>query len=95
MVASRINIDRLAKLTALRLNDQERGRVLDDLQRIIAMVDQMQAVDTDGVAPLAHPLDAAQRLRRDEVTDEVDRERYQSGAPLLRDGLYIVPRTVG
>ena len=54
----------------------------------------MQSVDTDGVAPLAHPLDAAQRLRPDALTEAVDRAHYQAGAPAVRDGLYIVPRVV-
>ena len=68
--------------------------VRQDLDRIIAMVDQMQAVDTENVTPLAHPLDARQRLRQDEVTEEVDRDLYQRGAPATEDGLYLVPRVV-
>ncbi len=90
-----INIDRLAKLAALRLSDAERKDALADLRRIIAMIDFMQGVDTEGVAPLAHPLDAVMRLRSDQVTEEVDRGGNQACAPNVRDGLYIVPRTVG
>ena len=91
---SDIDIDHLARLAHLRLSDQERAHVLDDLRRIIDMVDQMQSVDTEGIAPLSHPLDARQRLRADVVTEEVDREHYQEGAPATRDGLYLVPRVV-
>ena len=94
MDSDRIDIDRLARLAALRLSEGERLAVLDDLQRIVAMVDRMQSVDTDGVAPLSHPLDAAQRLRPDALTEAVDRAHYQAGAPAVRDGLYIVPRVV-
>lgn len=90
-----IDIDRLAKLAALRLDNAERKDALADLRRIIAMIDFMQDVDTEGVAPLAHPLDAAMRLRADEVTEDVDRAGNQECAPNVRDGLYIVPRTVG
>ena len=94
MDSGRLDIDHLARLAGLRLSDRERLAVLDDLQRIVAMVDRMQSVDTDGVAPLAHPLDAAQRLRPDARTETVDRAHYQAGAPAVRDGLYIVPRVV-
>ena len=94
MDADDIRIDHLARLAALRLDGDERPGVERDLRRIIGMVDQMQAVDTKGVDPLAHPLDATQRLRPDEATERVDRDRYQAGAPEARDGLYLVPRVV-
>jgi aspartyl-tRNA(Asn)/glutamyl-tRNA(Gln) amidotransferase subunit C len=89
-----IDIKHLLRLAQLALTDTEQTAVLQDLERIIAMVDQMQAIDTDGVEPLAHPLDADQRLRSDTVTERVDRELYQNGAPATRDGLYLVPRVV-
>ena len=91
MDANEIDIDHLARLAALRLDGDERLGVERDLRRIIALVDDMQAVDTGDVEPLAHPLDATQRLRADEATERVDRERYQAGAPEARDGLYLVP----
>jgi aspartyl-tRNA(Asn)/glutamyl-tRNA(Gln) amidotransferase subunit C len=89
-----IDIKHLSRLAQLALTDKERDAVQKDLERIISMVDQMQAMDTDGVEPLAHPLDAQQRLRPDEVTENVDRDLYQKGAPATRDGLYLVPRVV-
>ena len=87
-------IDRLMRLCALSLHAQERSALGADLQRIVELIDVMQAADTDGVAPLAHPLDGCQPLRADEVTEVVDREHYQHGAPAVRDGLYLVPRVV-
>ena len=54
----------------------------------------MQAIDTDGVEPLAHPLDMDQPLRDDTVTETVDRARFLAVAPLTRDGLYLVPKVV-
>ena len=54
----------------------------------------MQAVDTDGVEPLAHPLEATQRLRADAVTEENRREAYQAIAPAVEDGLYLVPKVI-
>jgi aspartyl-tRNA(Asn)/glutamyl-tRNA(Gln) amidotransferase subunit C len=89
-----IDIQHLANLAQLQLNEQENTMVSDDLQRIMTMVDQMQAIDTDAVRPLAHPLDTRQRLRADEITEEIDRELLQQGAPATRDGLYLVPRVV-
>lgn len=89
-----IDIDHLCRLAGLALAPEERALVQDDLQRIIAMVDAMQAVDTDRVAPLAHPLETRQRLRPDEVTELNQRELLQAGAPAVRDGLYLVPRVV-
>ena len=94
MDGDKIDIDHLARLAALRLSDEERRDVLSDLQRIVTMVNRMQSVDTDGVVPLAHPLDTTQRLRPDAATEKIDRAHYQDGAPSLRDGLYIVPRVV-
>ncbi len=91
---SDINIDHLARLARLKLSDAEREQAEIDLRRIIDMVDQMQSVDTEGIAPLAHPLDANQRLRADVVTETVDRQHYQQGAPAIQDGLYVVPRVV-
>ena len=89
-----IDINHLARLAQLALDPEQREHVQQDLVRIIAMVDQMQAVDTDGVEPLAHPLDAIQRLRADTVTESVDRGAYQAGAPATADGFYLVPRVV-
>ena len=57
-------------------------------------IDAMQAIPTDGVEPMAHPLDATQRLRSDEVTEDVAREDFQAVAPSTEDGYYLVPRVV-
>jgi aspartyl-tRNA(Asn)/glutamyl-tRNA(Gln) amidotransferase subunit C len=89
-----IDIQHLSRLAQLALSETEQAAVRKDLERIMSMVDQMQAIDTEGVEPLAHPLEADQRLREDTVTEQVDRDRYQQGAPATRDGLYLVPRVV-
>ncbi len=91
---SEIDIRHLSALAQLKLSDEEARAVAEDLARIIDMVDQMQAMDTDGVQPLAHPLDDAARLRPDVVSEIVDRTLYQQGAPETEDGLYLVPRVV-
>ncbi len=88
------DVRRAAHLARLGLNDDEAERYVDDLSRILDMVDRLQAVDTQGVAPLAHPLDTTQRLRADEVTEPNQRERFQRCAPAVENGLYLVPRVV-
>lgn len=87
-------IDKLMSLAALRLEADERRMLKDNLDRIVALIDAMRSVDTDGVEPLDHPLDEVQPLRPDLVTEDVDRDRLQGLAPAARDGLYLVPRVV-
>jgi len=90
----KIDLAHLCRLAQLALDDDARQAAEKDLLRIIDMVDQMQAMDTDGVEPLSHPLEQPQRLRPDAVTESVDRERFQAIAPATADGLYLVPRVV-
>lgn len=87
-------IAKLTRLAALRMVPGEEARLRAELAEIVAFVDAIQAADTAGVAPLAHPLDGVQPLRPDRVTEVVRRERLQAGAPSVRDGLYLVPRVV-
>ncbi len=89
-----IDLPHLCRLAQLALDGAEAEAARADLERIIGMVDRMQAFDTDGVEPLAHPLGSAARLRSDEVTERVDRERFQALAPAVQDGMYLVPRVV-
>ena len=88
------DIAKLCRLAQIAVDDSERAAAIADLDKMIQMIDALQLIDTDGIDPLAHPLDAAQRLRVDEVTEVVDRDRYQAGAPAVQDGLYLVPRVL-
>ncbi|MDW7746129.1 Asp-tRNA(Asn)/Glu-tRNA(Gln) amidotransferase subunit GatC [Halomonas sp.] len=94
MALEHADVLRAAHLARLGLDDDEAAHYLDDLGRILAMVDQLQTLDTEGVAPLAHPLETTQRLRADEVTETDQRERFQRCAPAVEQGLYLVPRVV-
>ncbi len=88
------DIRRLSRLARLEVTDAEIADVSAKLSSIVAMVDQLQAVDTSGVRPMAHPLDRAQRLRPDVVT-EVDRhELYQRNAARVERDLYLVPKVI-
>jgi len=88
------DIDKLCVLARLALDEDARKHAHDDLTRIIGMIDSLASVPTDSVEPLAHPLDAIQRMRADEVTEQVDRDAFQRIAPAVREGLYLVPRVV-
>jgi aspartyl-tRNA(Asn)/glutamyl-tRNA(Gln) amidotransferase subunit C len=85
----------IASLARLKLEESEFDDVVDKLSRIVDFVDQLQAAPTDGVAPMAHPLDQPQRLRPDTVTERIDRDAIQANAPAVKDGFYLVPKVLG
>jgi aspartyl-tRNA(Asn)/glutamyl-tRNA(Gln) amidotransferase subunit C len=87
-------IRRLARLARIALQPGETREVGERLNRILGLVAQMQAVDTAGVEPMSHALDLVQRLRPDEVAESDRRELYQSVAPAVEDGLYLVPKVI-
>jgi aspartyl-tRNA(Asn)/glutamyl-tRNA(Gln) amidotransferase subunit C len=91
-------IQRLARLARIALQDDEIETVRAQLNRVLALIETMQAVDTRGIEPMAHALDAhlpmGQRLRPDAVTEPDRRSLYQSVAPAVEDGLYLVPKVI-
>jgi aspartyl-tRNA(Asn)/glutamyl-tRNA(Gln) amidotransferase subunit C len=87
-------IARIAHLARLELSESEAAGMRAQLNDILAMVDQMGAVDTTGVEPMSHPQEATQRLREDRVTETDQRELFQSTAPAVEDGLYLVPKVI-
>jgi len=88
------DIDKLCALAQLGLDASERSAARRDLERMIEMIDAIGQVDTSDVAPLAHPLDATQRLREDRFEPGVPRDALQALAPVADDGLYLVPRVL-
>ncbi|MEO1203367.1 MAG: Asp-tRNA(Asn)/Glu-tRNA(Gln) amidotransferase subunit GatC [Pseudomonadota bacterium] len=87
-------VEHIAMLARLSLSDGEFDDVVDKLSRIVDFVDQLSAAPTDDVLPMAHPLDAAQRLRADVVTEQNARDRYQENAADVADGYYLVPKVI-
>lgn len=85
------NIAELAKLT---IEDNEIPEYQHNLGKILAMFEQLTAVNTEGIEPLTNPLDAVQRLRADKVTANNQRDYLQQNAPLADQGYYLVPRVV-
>ncbi|MBI6577958.1 Asp-tRNA(Asn)/Glu-tRNA(Gln) amidotransferase subunit GatC [Pseudomonas viridiflava] len=94
MALERSDVEKIAHLARLGLNDADIPRTTEALNSILGLVDQMQAVDTTGIEPLAHPLEASQRLRDDAVTERNRRDTYQAIAPAAQDGLYLVPKVI-
>ncbi|MET4695398.1 Asp-tRNA(Asn)/Glu-tRNA(Gln) amidotransferase subunit GatC [Endozoicomonas lisbonensis] len=87
-------IQKVAHLARLSIDDSQVEATAGTISKILDMVDQMQSVNTDNVEPMAHPLDATQRLREDVVTEPNNREKLQSCAPAVEDGLFLVPKVI-
>ncbi|WP_434626124.1 Asp-tRNA(Asn)/Glu-tRNA(Gln) amidotransferase subunit GatC [Pseudomonas sp. Z1-29] len=94
MALERSDVEKIAHLACLGLNEADLPHITSALNSILGLVDEMQAVDTDGIEPLAHPLEASQRLRADVVTESDNREAYQAIAPAVENGLYLVPKVI-
>ena len=87
-------VKKIAYLARLKIDDEDVPGYVNNLSNIIDLVEQMNAVDTEGVVPMSHPMDAVQRLREDEVTETNKREAFQAIAPKTEDGLYLVPQVI-
>jgi aspartyl-tRNA(Asn)/glutamyl-tRNA(Gln) amidotransferase subunit C len=94
MALERSDVEKIAHLARLGLTEAEIPHTTATLNNILGLVDAMQAVDTQGVEPLAHPLEATQRLRADQVTETNQRDAYQNIAPAVAEGLYLVPKVI-
>tara|TARA_B110000858_G_scaffold175732_1_gene209385 strand:+ start:74182 stop:74469 length:288 start_codon:yes stop_codon:yes gene_type:complete len=94
MALDKSEIEKIAHLAKLHVNEAEAEEVTTRITDILALIDQMQSVDTESVEPLAHPLDMVQRLRADEITENNQRDELQKLAPASEDGLYLVPKVL-
>lgn len=94
MSLDRSDVERIAYLARLSIDEQDIPAYTKNLSSILALVDEMQAIDTTGVEPLAHPLDGEQRLRIDEVSEHNQREQLQATAPATENGLFLVPKVI-
>ena len=94
MALDRSDVEKIAHLARLAVDPEAGERYALDLSNILDLVAQMDAVDTAGVEPMAHPLHQAQRLRPDVPTEPDQRARFQAIAPQTEAGLYLVPRVI-
>ncbi|MEQ8312636.1 MAG: Asp-tRNA(Asn)/Glu-tRNA(Gln) amidotransferase subunit GatC [Gammaproteobacteria bacterium] len=94
MAFDRSEVEKVAQLARLHISEAEADEVTSRITDILNLIDQMQAVDTENVEPLAHPLDMTQPMRADEVTEENRRDELQALAPQSENGLYLVPKVI-
>ncbi len=87
-------VDKIAALAAIAIEEDARPAYARQLGRVLELFARMEAVDTEGVEPLAHPLEMTQRLRPDEVTEHDQHEKFQKLAPKVEAGLYLVPQVI-
>lgn len=87
-------VKKIAYLARLKIEEADIPGYVSSLSDILDLVAQMNAVDTAGMTPMSHPLDAVQRLREDVVTEGNQRELFQAIAPKTEDGLYLVPKVI-
>lgn len=87
-------VKKVANLARLALSDDKACEYASSLSNILVLADQLEAIDTTGIIPMANPHDATQRLREDVVTETNHRDEYQKIAPEVEAGLYLVPQVI-
>ncbi len=94
MAIDQTEIEKIARLSRIKLDATMAQDVTQKVGDILHMIDTMQSVDTQGIEPMANPLDASQRLRADDITETNQRDKNQACAPLVDEGLYLVPKVI-
>ena len=87
-------VQRVANLARIEISDQEALATQQQLNSIFGLIEQMQAVNTQGIAPMAHAQELSQRLRPDAITETNRRETYQAISPEVEAGLFLVPKVI-
>jgi aspartyl-tRNA(Asn)/glutamyl-tRNA(Gln) amidotransferase subunit C len=88
------DVTKIAHLARLGIDAQDIDNYAKDLSNILDLMTQMGELNTNGVQPMAHPMDQVQRLRADEATENNQREHFQAIAPQVENGLYLVPKVI-
>ena len=94
MALSLHDVQRIAQLARIEITPAEAEDVRVKLERIFELINEMRAVDTAGIVPMAHAQEMMLPLREDRVTEPDRHELYQRAAPLVQDGLYLVPKVI-
>lgn len=87
-------VKQIAYLARLGIDEKDVESYTSDLSNMLDLMTQMGEADTDDIQPMAHPMDQIQRLREDVVAETDQREDFQSIAPLVEKGLYLVPKVL-
>jgi aspartyl-tRNA(Asn)/glutamyl-tRNA(Gln) amidotransferase subunit C len=88
------DVKKIAHLARLGIEEEDVVSYAKDLSGMLDLMTRMGDLNTDGVEPMAHPMDQAQRLRPDVVTEKDSREKFQAIAPQVEVGLYLVPKVI-
>lgn len=88
------DVSRIARLARIEISPAETEQTRDQLNGILAFVEQLQAVNTGDIEPMAHAVDVVQRLRTDAATETDRRDAFQAIAPETEAGLYLVPKVI-
>ncbi len=94
MSLSAAEVKKIAHLARLGIEDENIASYADDLSGLLDLITQMNSLDTSTVSPMSHPLDQQQRLRADVVTESNQRNLFQTIAPQVEEGLYLVPKVI-
>lgn len=88
------DVKRIAHLARIAIDENEAEAALSQLSGIFGLIEEMQSVDTTGVEPMSHAQDVTLRLREDIVTESDQHRLFQSVAPQVENGLYLVPKVI-
>lgn len=94
MSLNQSDIEKLAVLARINISETESKKVTERISSVLDLIDELQATNTDGIEPMAHPMDAVQALRADVVTETDNRELLMGNAPASEDGLFLVPKVI-
>ncbi len=88
------DLEQIAYLARINIDKRNFPSLKKELESILELVEKMDSVDTEDTTPMSHPLDLSQPLRKDQVTEEDDRENLQENAPSKKNGLFMVPKVI-
>ena len=94
MALTASDVQKIVRLSRLHLSDEELEATENQLNKVFDMMEKMQSIPTDGIEPMRHPHEVALRLREDVVSENNQRDHYQEHAPLVQEGLYLVPKVI-
>lgn len=94
MSLSKDDVKKVAHLARLAIDENDIAKYASELSNTMDLIANLDKADTNGISPMAHPLDCAQRLRADDVTATDEREKFQKLAPAVEAGLYLVPKVL-
>jgi len=94
MAFDHTEVKKIAHLARLAITEEDLENYSSSISEILDLVDQLQEVNTDQISPMANPMDATQRLRKDIVSEKDQRDSLQLNAPAIENGLYLVPKVI-